>query len=353
MDTTHHRRGYTLIELLTVIAIIGLLIALGSAAAMMALQRGRITAIGIDVQTLNAAVHSYKSDRMQYPPDMSDVNYANRQTRFQNHIGLVYPRCGISYATLKSYILNNYQRAYGYNYKGPGGNLAPLNLDTLDQAEALVFWLGGFPTPYTNSGVLIGPTKLFGFHLDGMNPFRLDSGSGTNPANRSAALADFDDARLVDNDQDGWLEYIPPSSAPGTNGKTPPYVYFDAGGYTQAWPNKVSPPFAGYPMQRAGDPNSQMGALSSAWGIAVPYAQDFTNVDVPIPQWVGARTFQIISAGFDGAYGKPGTVTMRIPCFPAGATFRVPGLNQGYYDFEELDNVTSFTSRGTIEDSAP
>jgi hypothetical protein len=91
--------------------------------------------------------------------------------------------------------------------------------------------------------------------------------------------------------------------------------------------------------------------MISAWGIAVPYAQDFTNFGIPFPLWREPKTFQIVSASLDGAYGKPGASNMRIPCVPSGATFAVPSLTQGYFDLEELDNVTSATT-GTIEDSS-
>ena len=173
------RAGFTLVELLMVITIIGLLVGMGSYAAFQAIATGQNASIALDIQSLNAAMQSYKADHKQYPPDLSDLNYSYRQTRFQNHIGLAFPRCGTSYGTLKSYILNNTYKSYGYNYISSSGSATPLNLDTMDQAEALVFWLGGFPTPYTQTGtpMPLASRKLFGFHTDVTNPFRLDSGT--------------------------------------------------------------------------------------------------------------------------------------------------------------------------------
>ena len=334
--------------------IVFMLIGMGSYAAFQAIAAAQNESIALDIQSLDAAMQSYKADHGQYPPDLSDINYTDRQTRFQNHISLAFPRSGVtSYLTLRNYIQGDYQKAYGYNYL-KGGSTTPLNLDTMDQAEALVFWLGGFPTPYSQSGtpVPLASRKLFGFHTDVTNPFRLDSGTGANIAYRMTPLLDFDETRLVDQDQDGWYEYVPRGSVQGTNGKTPPYVYFDAGGYTQVW-NGKTPPFCGYPMPRPSDPNTQMQQLMTAWGNAVPYCQwYYASASPPMAMWINPTTFQIISAGGDGTYGNPSTANVRIPSFPYGATWSVPSLTQGFWDQQELDNITNFTKATIDQDSA-
>jgi hypothetical protein len=169
-------------------------------------------------------------------------------------------------------------------------------------------------------------------------------------------LYDFDETRLVDQDKDGWLEYIPRGSVQGSNGMTPPFVYFDFSGYTQIWSNKTSPAILGYPLQRTGDPNGQMSQLASAWGVAVPYAQSLVTSGTPYGMWINPGTCQIISAGPDGMYGNPGSgssgPTMRVPCFPSGFTYSIPSMTQSFFDPQELDNVTNFTSQGTIDDSS-
>jgi hypothetical protein len=305
--------------------------------------------VELDLQSLTAAMQSYKADHQQYPPDFSDRGYENRQTRFNNHRSIAWPRASMAYSTLKSYILVNTNKSYGYNYKDSSGKLMPLNLDTLDQAEAVVFWLGGFPTPYDpQTKQSIVDRKIFGFATDVTNPFRLDVGIGQNPNFRTTTLLDFDESRLVDSDGDGWWEYIPLANWPGTNGMMPPYVYFDAGGYGQLWPAKDTPGFTGYPMPRASDPNSiQVTQLMETWGIAVPYASDFPD-GVPFPWWQNPTTFQIICAGRDGMYGNPASTDVRIPCFPSGKTYSIPGLAKEFFDQQELDNLTNFLA-GTID----
>jgi hypothetical protein len=110
----------------------------------------------------------------------------------------------------------------------------------MDQAEALVFWLGGFPMPRLGgkpTGELLGPSKLLGFcaapalpFFDApgrpMSVFTTAEATALNTVDRTKPLFQFDESRLVDQDQDGWLEYIPPF--PESKGLVPPYVYFDS-----------------------------------------------------------------------------------------------------------------------------
>jgi hypothetical protein len=133
---------------------------------------------------------------------------------------------------------------------------------------------------------------------------------------------------------------------------TPPYVYFDAGGYTQVW-NGKTPPYCGYPMPRPSDPNSQMQTLMTAWGNAAPYCQwYYSSASPPMAMWINPTAFQIISAGGDGCYGNPSSTNIRIPSFPYGATWSLPQLTQTFWDQQDLDNITNFT-KGTIDqDSA-
>src|SRR5205823_5278896 len=107
-------------------------------------------------------------------------------------------------------------------------------LDTMDQAESLVFWLGGFPSPIGSDNRSVSSSKLCGFNGDKQYPFRLAI-KPKDPAdivdNRiDIGLFPFEEGRLVDRDGDGWWEYIPRLPA-GTQNPAP-YVYFDAALYT-------------------------------------------------------------------------------------------------------------------------
>ncbi|HWA97988.1 MAG TPA: hypothetical protein VG713_05825, partial [Pirellulales bacterium] len=74
---------------------------------------------------------------------------------------------GGPYSFLKSQLGGG---SYAYNYRTSSGSVAPLAIETLDQAEAIVFWLAGFPSPVNGSGTMVASRKTVGFNNDPTNP---------------------------------------------------------------------------------------------------------------------------------------------------------------------------------------
>jgi len=105
---------------------------------------------------------------------------------------MAYPRFarGADYSSLKARIARDYRVKVN-------GRAQPLNLDHLDQAEALVFWMGGMPTPLDATGNPAASTKLFGFSNDKANPFKRDAVAARS--DRTIPHYDFDEGR--------WLTY--------------------------------------------------------------------------------------------------------------------------------------------------
>lgn len=388
------RSAFTLVELLVVIAILGVLAGLTTSVVYKALRTAKESAITSEMAMLDSAFKAYKEQYGQFPPNMGDaIIYSGstplRQWRFDQHMRKFCPRSPFVYSTLYTYLLNNSGNSYNYQVS-VNGSPQRLDLSTMDPAEALVFWLGGFPGPCNSAGQPLCSTKLIGFHANPVNPFMLDPYQPASPLtfmqSRKAKLFDFDETRLVDNDNDGWLEYIP-YGVTNPMGTTPPYVYFDAGGYTYPWQNQSTAPFGAYPAPILGCKNSSNGSMmtnlsgtstsgsssgggggssssgggsgsggsgsvGSGWGLAMPYANTFNQGTLNPGVWINPLGIQIVCSGLDGQYAAT-TTTTRIPTYPTGVTYTGSGYSTAsFYDVNEQDNLTSF-SPGRLDDQVP
>lgn len=72
------RRGFTLVEMLVVVVIIGILAGLITAAAMQARRRARIAVIALEISQLDMACKAFKERFGEYPPDGLDTAATTR-----------------------------------------------------------------------------------------------------------------------------------------------------------------------------------------------------------------------------------------------------------------------------------
>ena len=285
------RRGFTLVELLTVIVILGILAGLISAAVLAAMGKAKRAVVTLEINGLEAAARMFKEKYGDYPPD--DMRSAN-EAAVDAFLRRAFPR---------------YQKGtYGSVYLRfcadvpiacPG-----LNPASMDSASALVFWLGGLP----RSTAAWIPD---GFSQNVENPFQLRAVS----AQRTEPLFEFQPERI--NWSGSLIHYYPKvSGARATNGGCP-YVYFRA---------------------RNNDYSASLSQLARTEETKSITVLPYINVQTDI--WANPSTFQIISAGLDNLYG--GT-TGAAPTYPSG---NYNGTT-GHYD-----NLTNFTD-GKLEDATP
>ncbi len=302
-------RGFTLVELLVVITIIGILVALISVVAVNALYQAKQVRIKFEVDQMDAAMKSFKQQYGAYPP--CDLRTPAANTGLKSFVSKAFPRYNQG--------LNGAQLAADLQTAG-------VNTAVFDPARALAFWLSGFNPdvthPFTDSTTVTLPytgsrTPLYGFDKTRL---LFASTIGSEVAGQPATAS----ART------GNLVYVP------AGGQGVPFVYYDYRAYTiaAANPQPVSP------ARFAFNPSS---------GEAQPYALDANNngvVDVApgADTWANADSFQIISAGQDGNFGAA-VATASPKLFPRGTNYDTAGADD--------DNVTNFNDKASLEDAKP
>ena len=362
--TSAARPGFTLVEIMVVVVIIGILTALVVPATMRAITRARDTEAKMEVAAIADAVDQYHLKYGDFPPDGSDFQVLVRHMRkiTNNRIGQP------DLALLQTLTHPD------------GSNFSPV---AMDRAEALVLFLGGFSSdlvhPLTGPG---GPLEFKNYSGDD-NPLNLANYQYN--ATRDNAFFEFKPERLtialqgnryVSTDEvemgyndvnHGGQDLLPAYRSTRTNS---PIVYFDSRTY-----GEVAPGF--YNAYRT---PGEFGGLrpykTSVGAQPPPYANPqaaFAAVKFHNPQ-----TYQVISPGGDGVYGAvlenasaqpihfvTETGSAIIPNTGASSIQELGqtglGIINGFQDQQfnaavtvngHLDNVTNFSS-STLESDLP
>ena len=281
-------RGFTLVEVLVVISIIGLLVGLLLPAINAARRRAKMTAIKTEMTQLALALEDFRNKvgGGQYPPDGTNGQDVLR------FLKAAFPRA-----------------AWGNGVTVPT-NITP---DT-----ALCFWLGGAQDA---SGAFIG------FSANPANPF--DGSQSRIPISyefdkTTNATRFFSKGPIAGPSNPGgntnWAlwQYFP------LNGKdityNSPFVYFKAvaGQYTAS------------------------SAITLPSGSSLPAPTVFAYKDSITPAaFINPKTYQLLCAGLDGRYGK--TTDGNGPLYPAGTNY-----DQAYGS----DDMGNFTQSATVGDDA-
>jgi prepilin-type N-terminal cleavage/methylation domain-containing protein len=275
----HSRSGFSLIELLVVIVIIGILMSLILPALSGVRNEARMKQVSAEISQLDNAIAKFKSVYNVEPPSSLYVPVVGDPwaAADRSKVRAIWPQ--FDFAT------NGGLGAGDFHLSG---------------AECLVFFLGGVPT--TTS-----PPALLGFSKNPQRPWAPDG------ANREGPFFEFDNARLVDVDADSVLEYV--DSLPDQN---TPYAYFSSQGRTYTKSNA-----AGTLLSQQDDFDIHGGNTNT---------EDFSSIYLKtaspaVPH--RSSGYQIISPGWDGLYGLGGV-------FTDGS--ELTGARSA-----EADNITNFT----------
>lgn len=306
------------------------------------------TRVVVEIGQLQTAVQAYKEKNSEFPPCMAEEDPLERKTRFMRHLQTTFSNANygtapVNFDRLNDGVQNGFDGGSGYNFlDAASGQIIPLDLNRLDAAESLVFWLGGFPTPVaTATGKPVANRLIFGFHRNSDTPFKrdLELNEALDPLHyRTETFYQFDETRLVDQDGDGWLEYIPRPQV--GEKRVPPFVYFDAATYVSSSQHADLLGSVRYP---AG------GSLAEAWGQAVPYLNAFDPHQPTKALWVNPKTFQIQCAGLDSLYSVPPEPDKRrAVVMPEERVYHLPEQEPKALDAQARDNLTNMTTFDAI-----
>jgi prepilin-type N-terminal cleavage/methylation domain-containing protein len=282
-NATQNRHGFTLIELMVVIVIIGILMALILPALNGARIRARVTQVSTEISQLENGIAKFKSIYNLDPPS-----------------SLYVPPVGGSWNASDRSKIRSIWPQFDFDTNG-GLGAGDFHLSG---AECLVFFLGGVENATTTPPIVLGFSK---------NPRFPWSPAGTN---REGPFYEFENRRFVDVDGDGLLEFVDPLPDQKT-----PYAYFSSQGRSYTSVNNVDPMKT---LLKDQDDFDIHGGTANSLDLSGIYLKTVTPL---IPQ--RADSFQIISAGIDGAYGVGGVYTDGSELVSARSA--------------EADNITNFS----------
>jgi len=356
------RGGFTLVELLVVIVIIGVLASLITGAVVQSLRKGRVVRNISEIQQLSVALESFKQKFGFYPPSEIVLyeyydSYASAIVARPN--GIEAQSLAVLQRMFPRMAFNTAGASQWMDWNGDGAqpsSLPPNEIPTLLEGDqCLVFFLGGIPGISTASGAVgnVAPSCQ-GFAANPQNPTNFAAAP-----DRISPFFEFQSSRLViynPRDFPNHPASTTPSFNPNPNRPLSKrnltynlsfYSYLDTystsdgyGGYTGS-----GSPFAYFSSNNTRNGYNRFFAINSysecsgliafrpdGTGTSLfPYVESIPGSG---PQYHKATTFQILSAGSDLTFGcvSDPNVTPVLTWTPATAPNLFPPGSFGYDD---------------------
>jgi prepilin-type N-terminal cleavage/methylation domain-containing protein len=291
------RPGFTLVELLVAIAIIGILLAMLVPAVMRIYGVGTQVVAQNDINQLETAVQNFKVNyKVEYIPSQIKMcelfsQYAVVENGVAANAQNPLDRASVDFLThvwpkllspLPGQVNSQWQSA-GIDWNGDGTTTTPPVI--LEGHQALVYFLGGVPLHSPAPG-------CFGFSTDSRDPVKLSQTQG-----RTSPFFEFGNT--------GRLAFVPNNA-----GNTGYYSFFDP--YKQYDPPQFQngdQPYAYFSNYGTRNGYSKFGLTSDCPTLGVtPYASSLS----PAIQYYNPQSYQILSAGADRKFG-PGSFATKTP----------------------------------------
>ena len=365
-------RGFTLVEMLVVITIIGILMAMVLGGVQVVRRRGRTAAVETEIRNFDNALTQYQTEFTELPPSFVNINIvaerggdpvlqAQARDAVIRHLRKAFPRYVprgdlsnpantptpwdrfVFDISAQNSVVNNPAAGVYRNYYNPANPSLSLNPTYFDAASSLVFWLGGLPETMPNISTVDDEVQWIpaGFHSDPEFPFQ-------RGLPRTGALGDFKTEGIVYVE----LHHKDPANPQDPPDAVPRFLHY--------YPEAINAPYVYFKPYRVNS-RWQYGALNSdtprrlvqygyQHAIVAPVKGELPNDCVPYrhpdnpPLWRNHDKCQIICSGTDGIFGR------QIP--DDGTTsyyrFSITGAPTSNFSREDYNNLANFC-RGTLE----